>query len=224
MIRINLLGEQVDDSQSFLMHVAAGCGSLLATMVLCVILQTNAMSRVEEVRGEKEQLESRLMELKKVTKRVESLEANKKLLREKLQTISVLKLKKRGPVQIVDSMRAALPERAWLLSSKEKAGSLEISGLALDNQTISEFMGNLKKSEFFGKVDLVVSSQKLKDKVKLKQFLVVAQIADPLERARKRQAAEAAANSTATPTTPPTTPAAAAAPEGPATENASVKS
>lgn len=191
MIRINLLGEQVDDSKVFVTHAAVSGGAMLATLVLCALLQSNAMSRVETVRSEKEQLEMRLMELKKVTKRVESLEANKKLLREKLQTISVLKLKKRGPVQIVDSMRAALPERAWLLSSKQKAGNLEISGLALDNQTISEFMGNLKKSDYFGKVDLVVSTQKVKDKVKMKQFLVIAQIADPLEKARKRQAADA---------------------------------
>ena len=200
MIRINLLGEAVDDSKVFVTHVAAGGRTLLATMVLCVLLQTNAMSRVDEVRTQKEQMEGQLMELKKVTKRVESLEVNKKLLREKLQTISVLKLKKRGPVQIVDNMRAALPERAWLLSSKQKAGNLEISGLALDNQTISEFMGNLKKSDYFGKVDLVVSTQKVKDKVKLKQFLVVAQLADPLEKARKRQAATAATNDAAKPT------------------------
>ena len=187
MIRINLLGEKVDNSAQYVVQMLIFGSTISLAIVLCVALQLSAAGSLSELRDKKSALETKLFELKKITKKVENLESNQKLLKEKLNTISSLKMKKSGPVRVLDDLRGAVPERVWLSSVKQKAGSLEINGMSLDNQTISEFMGNLEKSPFFGKVDLILSTQKEKDKVKLKQFVLQAQLKDPLSMAKKSE-------------------------------------
>ncbi len=185
MIKINLLGEKVDNSGEYLLQTFIFGSTITAAVICCAILQWNGSQSLTQLNEEKITLESKLLELKKVTRKVENLESNQKLLKEKLNTISALKLKKRGPVRVLEDLRASVPEKVWLSSVKQKSGALEINGMSLDNQTISEFMGNLEKTNYFGKIDLIHSTQKEKDKIKLKQFLLLAQLKDPLSMARK---------------------------------------
>jgi hypothetical protein len=54
----------------------------------------------------------------------------------------------------------AVPERAWITKVEESGGKFTISGRALDNQTVADFMRDLEASDYFENVDLIETSQK----------------------------------------------------------------
>lgn len=194
MIKVNLLGEQQDFATSHLLQLVGYGAALAATIVLCIGVQMSMSSRLADAQDRKGELVLELTKLKKVTKEVEGLEQKKKLLKEKLTTIALLKAKKHGPVRILDDLNIAIPDRAWLSSVREKSGTLEIAGVALDNVTVAQFMATLGQSKSFGNVNLVHTTQLDKDGVKMKEFLVVAELKDPLADMKKPEAATQAAS------------------------------
>ena len=145
MIRINLLGEKEDKRGIYTVQGLLFASSLLLTAGFCFLVQNNAANELDNIRGEKMTLTTKLTKLKDKTKKVEGLEAKRKTLKEKLTTIATLKLKKHGPVHVLDDLNSAVPERIWITAVKEKSGgALEISGIALDNQTITQFIKDLE--------------------------------------------------------------------------------
>jgi len=189
MIRLNLLDEKVDKTGLYLLQgLAAGVALFLATGA-CFLNYQSMSSKLSLLESEKESLETKLKELKKVTLEVEGLEEKKGLLREKLLTIANLKANKSGPVQLLDDLNLAIPDRAWLENVKQSEGKVEIEGVALDNQTVSDFMENLEASDFFSGVDLGYSNQIEKDNVKLQSFALVAKRVSQLEIQKAKRAA-----------------------------------
>jgi type IV pilus assembly protein PilN len=166
--------------------------SLFLTIGFCFLIQSKAGSELENMRGEKMTLQNKLGKLKEKTKKVEGLEEKRRTLKEKLTTIATLKLKKHGPVHVLDDLNSAVPERVWITSVKEKSGgAIEVSGIALDNQTIAQFIKDLEKSDFFQKVEPIVTKQIVFEDVKLKEFTLAAETSTPVKAAAAPAAATA---------------------------------
>ncbi len=170
MIKINLLGEQKDRSASYLVHAV----SLICLAFLFVVAGTwygshlsSTKSEVEFARSTKE---SQLAKLKLKTKKVEDLEEKKKLLGEKLEIIAKLKLKKQGPVKILDEIATRIPDKAWLTGIEQKNETVELTGVAIDGQVISDFIGSMRESKQVSDADNVKTEQVLRDGVKLQKF------------------------------------------------------
>lgn len=177
MIKINLLGEtrKIDPTRGFwiigivigLMLAVIGAGASYAKL----------STDVAEFGSETELMQAQLTNVKKVTKSVSELEKKRAELTEKLKVISVLKRSKVGPVRLLDDINTSVPDRSWLNAMKEAEGLLAISGLALDNQTVAAFMGELAKSDYIESVDLVESRNAKKDGRDIKAFTLSAKIA-----------------------------------------------
>jgi type IV pilus assembly protein PilN len=177
MIKINLLGEtrKIDPTRGFwiLGIILGGIGLSVAGAIAFMSLTTE----VVELRSETELLQAQLTNVKKVTKSVAELDRKRGELTEKLKIISILKRSKVGPVRLLDDINTAVPERSWLTTMKESEGSLAISGLALDNQTVAAFMRDLAKSDYVEAVDLVEARNAKKDGQEIKSFTLSAKIA-----------------------------------------------
>lgn len=181
MIRINLLGEKVDTTATYGVQILLTIGTLVLILGGCIFAQTHFSGKLEIAKGEKSELEADLAKLKVVTEKVAKLEKNKKTLQEKLTTIAGLIARQQGPVRILDELNNHIPERTWLTTVKEKDGFLNITGIALDNQTIAMFIGNLEKSKYVEKVDLNHSTQEKVKDVKMKKFALTVGLRDPLK-------------------------------------------
>jgi Tfp pilus assembly protein PilN len=59
---------------------------------------------------------------------------------------------------------------------KKEGTKLGIEGIALDDETVANFMTSLRKSKLFKSVDLVVSEQIEQSKIKLKKFTLSCEI------------------------------------------------
>ena len=178
MIRINLLGEKVDHSATYALQGVLYVCSILLSVFLIFLIHDSVVFDKNTKLEEKQALERRLTKLNVITQRVQELEEKQKTLREKLTTIATLKKKKNGPVHILDDLTNALPEKAWVNDLTQKDGIMSIKGVALDNQTIAEFMAKVGEYPLFDKdkVDLVKSTEFLRDSVKLKEFFLTVQL------------------------------------------------
>jgi type IV pilus assembly protein PilN len=93
-----------------------------------------------------------------------------------LKTIALLEEKKVGPVHILSDLSKAAPDQVWLLDFTEVGGAATLTGMALDNQTVANFMSTLSSSPYFTGVDLVETTQSDQDGVALKRFVVRARL------------------------------------------------
>jgi type IV pilus assembly protein PilN len=84
-------------------------------------------------------------ELQKKTKEFES----------KHRVIEDLNRRKIGPVRVMESLSAATPPTLWLTEFKETGGKLVITGMAVDNQTVAEFLKALVTFRYFQDVELI---------------------------------------------------------------------
>lgn len=195
MIRINLLGEKVDLSATYALQGVLYVCSVLLSVFLIFLIHDAVIHEKNTKLEEKQSLEKRLVKLNVVTQRVQELEDKQKTLKEKLTTIATLKQRKNGPVHVLDDLTNALPEKAWVNDLTQKEGIISVKGVALDNQTIAEFMSKVGQYPLFDsdKVDLVKSTEFLRDKVKLKEFFLTVQLksslAPPAESAGQKNGA-----------------------------------
>lgn len=192
MVRINLLGEKVDHSATYALQTMLYMGSLVFAAFVLFLIHDNVESSLNSRMEESTMLESRLKKLNEVTKKVADLEEKRKTLREKLTTIATLKKKKNGPVHIVDDMNSALPEKAWVNDVSQKDGLITLKGVSLDNQTIAEFMSKLGDYPLFerDKIELVKSSEFIKDDIKLKEFNITVALKNLAAEKKSEEAAK----------------------------------
>lgn len=195
MIHLNLLGEKEDKSAVYALQITVFSATCLVSLVACFLMFTSVSEAVSNLEKQQEALDYKLTSLRSQTKQVEDLEQKRKLLREKLNTISTLKLSKQEPVRLLDGIATAVPEHAWLTKIDEKDGYLTIDGAALDNQTVSHFMYNLQQMPLVADVKLIISEMFIKENVQLKQFSLSVQTArkaKELQRAAETATEEAA--------------------------------
>jgi len=93
-----------------------------------------------------------------------------------LNIINSLRKGKETPVRVLDEISVDKPEKLQLELMKKEGSKLAIEGIALDDETIVQFITNLKKSKLFKNVDLIVSEQIEQNKIKLKKFILSCEI------------------------------------------------
>jgi type IV pilus assembly protein PilN len=109
---------------------------------------------VEERQAKVAENDAEIARLKKIIGEVTQLEKQKARLLSQLAAISTLEKGKRGPVRVLDEMSNAIPTRVWITSFKDQGGNLSITGTAMDNGDISEFMRALQRTPYFSDVSL----------------------------------------------------------------------
>ncbi|MEK7210497.1 MAG: PilN domain-containing protein [Candidatus Binatota bacterium] len=177
MIRINLLpvkelSAEVGRRQELLV---AGL-SLTLTVALAVGLYLFQSFRLYGLSTEAGSLKKEIETLNVQLKEVGDLQQKVKALEDKIKVIDDLTKKKVGPVKIMESLSLATPPRLWLTEFRESSGNLTISGLAVDNQTVADFLKSLSTFVYFANVDLVETTQVEQEGIPLKKFSIRSQL------------------------------------------------
>ena len=66
-----------------------------------------------------------------------------------------------------------LPERVWIISLKEKDGSIVVTGAGMTNDDIVKYVNNLKSSRIFQNVQLTESRQVTESGIPVYNFNLV---------------------------------------------------
>lgn len=181
MIRINLLDEKPDYTALYIVQGAIAIFAIFLTVVICFVMQINLLRERTAKEVNEEQLKRVVAQLKEKTERVEDLQKKEETLRTKIRAIKTLKALKQLPVKILDELTRRVPQNAWLSGVKEKSGSLELTGVAMDNQTVSNFLLALEQGDYFGKPELSFTEELLYQGVKFQRFMLNVPVKDPLK-------------------------------------------
>ncbi len=136
-------------------------------------------SSITKLKQEKEKYAPILAEMKQ-------LEKTKKDLENKINIIKSLKSDSSTTVHILDEVAKKVDsKRMWLNTLKQQGASLNLSGVALDNRTVAQFMDALKKSPFFKNVNLSSATLAKVAGRNLKKFSLTCSIMNPKEKTQK---------------------------------------
>lgn len=160
MIKINLVAEAPTkaartkrERSEFSLGARQGDVLLLAVLAVALLgigtrwlLLKNERDHLREVEREKRVQRD---ELQPYIQKVQELEAKRDQLRHKISVINNLKQNQRGPVRIMDEVSRALPDLVWLTKMTMKGDNLTISGVAMDETAVANYISNLDSSPFF---------------------------------------------------------------------------
>jgi type IV pilus assembly protein PilN len=176
MIKINLLPgkekKKIGVKKEFIVFFA----SLAVLLLLLVGVHWKMSREKDEMVTQINSMKEEIAYYKKLNAEVTKAKEAQKVLQEKLNVIEKLRKEKASPVRILDELSIHKPERLHLESLKKQGSKLNLEGLAMDDETIANFMTNLRNSKFFKSVDLVVSEQIEQSKIKLKKFTLSCEI------------------------------------------------
>ena len=177
MIRINLLpvraAQKKERLRSQVMILAL---SVVLALAACVMVWLSLSSKVDSIRADIVVKNAEIARLKTAIGDVDRFKALKVELSGKLGVLAKLKANRSGPVRLLDELSQAVPEKIWINSFTEVAGSIKITGSGLTEEGVAEFLRRLEESSYYQNVELVVLEQKVAEGRDLQSFSLKCQV------------------------------------------------
>jgi len=173
MIRINLLPVRHSRRQEAVRDEIII--TLIGLVLMCVAMSGMywvVHGELSGARAENRVLQKGIDQTRQIVAEVDEQERISQDLNTKLRVIKKLKANRVGPVHMLDQLSQATPEKLQLVAVEENDSKVSITGVAVTNEVISDFLGNLEKSEYFNEVYLNAIDQTEAGGVKLKEFSV----------------------------------------------------
>ena len=177
MIRINLLPvRQTRKRNTSIYQIVAMGGGIVFTVLIAMTTHLYFEGQIADREQKITGADAEIKRLEKIIGEVKELDEQKKRLLSQLAVIDKLEKGKRGPVRVLDELSNAMPKRVWLVNFRESAGSLSMTGAAIDNADISEFMRTLQKSPYFTDVQLKFTQASDRGGVSIYNFEVACKV------------------------------------------------
>jgi type IV pilus assembly protein PilN len=177
MIKINLLQARKEKKKvGMRKEVIVLILSVALLLMVLILLQWRLAREKEDTLAQISSTKKEIAYYKSLTTEVNQAKEAQKILLEKLNIINALRKEKATPARVLDELSIDKPEKLHLESVKKDGSRLGIEGIALDDETIANFMTNLRKTKLFKNVDLIVSEQVEQSKIKLKKFILSCEI------------------------------------------------
>ncbi|MDK9707038.1 MAG: PilN domain-containing protein [Desulforhopalus sp.] len=190
MLKINLLPvrqlKKRASAQRQLMGMVALFVLILASLAIVGVLQAQKIKGLEENIST---LNAKKASHTPTLNKIAQLKKEREELSRKTEIIKKLKTDSSLTVRLLDEVATRIDkQRMWLEALQQQNNALTLSGVALDNQTIAQFMDKLKESPFVQDVTLTNSLQKVVSGRNLKSFDLSCAVAQP--ESKKQEVAE----------------------------------
>ena len=185
MLRINLLPVRQLKKRATAVNQLIIAGFFIVTMIL--FLATAGFIQLtiaNSIRSDIEGLNKIKQKNAPILAEIIQFEKKKAELERKISVIKKLKKNSSLAVRVMDEIANLIDnERMWLLTFNNRAGSLAMTGVALDNRTIADFMKALEKSPFVVKqsINLANSTLKRMSGKSLKSFSLSCSVSLPIK-------------------------------------------
>jgi type IV pilus assembly protein PilN len=176
MIRINLLPYRAArKKENIRIQVNVFLGSVFIMILLVGWYNSILVGRIKDLNAEISSTREQVAKYKKINDEITEIKKKLDVLDRKIKVIQSLEADRKAPVQNMDSLYELLVEkRMWYTQIEERGELFKLSGIALDNHTVADYMTRIEKSDRFQNVQLAAIKQyTLQGKdLKLKQFEV----------------------------------------------------
>lgn len=159
-------------------------GMVLLLFLVLALLTTIGFFQIQKIKG----LQANIAQLTKekdsyapTLKKIADLKKEREELTRKTEIIKTLKTDSSLTVRVLDEVAGKVDnQRMWLESLQQDKGTVKLIGIALDDQTVAQFMDSLKESPFVQDVALSGSSQKSVSGRNLKSFELNCTVSQPV--------------------------------------------
>lgn len=184
MLKINLLPiRQLKKRAKARSQIAAGIVIFISVLVLLGLVGILQAGRITTLNDEIAVKTKEKKSFDKVIQELADLEKKRLDLNNKIQIINKLKSDSSLTVHVLDEVSNIVDNnRMWLTSLNQRGGSLKLTGYALDNQTVAQFMDELKVSPYITSVSLNNSSLKQVAGTDLKEFGLSCGVSTPQQK------------------------------------------
>lgn len=174
MIRINLLQfRSTRQKENIRRQLSVFLLSIILTLVGLTGVYFFLDSQVEDLKKRIAGTEAELEKYDKINKEIAEIKKKLDNLNKKMAVIRELEVSRYEPVRLMDTITQVLiQKRMWLTSLKYSTREVALSGLAMDDKTIADFMIRLEGCGLYSSVDLKGLKQVEIQKTQLKSFEV----------------------------------------------------
>ena len=175
MIRINLLPYRAARKKENIRY-QVNVFIMSVVFVGLLIFWGNAYlkGQVDDLNQEIKSTREQVAKYQQINKEIDGIKKNLAVLEKKIQVIESLESDRKAPVQNLDALyQIVVEKRMWYTQVEERGGSFKVSGIAVDNQTVADYMTRIERSDRFQAVRLAaIKQQTLKagKELSLKQF------------------------------------------------------
>lgn len=160
MIKINLLPHRAEQQGSSLkVQAAVGAVALVVVLAGCAYFYSEINGRVADSKQQITQVENEVKRLQGIIGEIDKIKDRKADLEKKLAVIDDLEKGRLDTVKLMEDLAKATPEPLWFDKVEFKAGRVAITGMALDNQLIAQFIQNLNATPGISGVVLAETSR-----------------------------------------------------------------
>jgi type IV pilus assembly protein PilN len=173
MIRINLLPFRADrKKENIRRQVSIFLLSLAFMLIILFYFNFSLSSKIGNLNTKIKDTQSDLDKYDKINKEIAQIKKNLDILKKKMAVMNTLEANRFAPIRLMDTMtQVIVSKRMWFTKLQSKGPNVTITGFALDNTTVADFMVRLENSGLFKEVDLKTLKRAKSKKGATSQFI-----------------------------------------------------
>jgi type IV pilus assembly protein PilN len=156
MIRINLLPfRAARKKENIRRQVSIFLLSLAFILIILFYFNFSLSSKIDGLTIKVKETKTALKKYEAINKEIAQIKKKLENLKKKVAVMDTLEANRFAPIRLMDTMTAVVvPNRMWFTSLQSNGSRVDISGVAMDNTTVADFMVRLENSGLFNDVDL----------------------------------------------------------------------
>ncbi len=152
MIRINLLPfRAARKKENVRRQISIFLLSLILVATAVVLFNFRLSSKITKLNTQIADAKVQVEKYNKINKEIDEIKKELDVLNKKILVIASLEANRRDSITLLDSMTAlTVADRMWFTLLKTKESFIDVTGIAVDNRTVADFMTRIQKSQYFG--------------------------------------------------------------------------
>lgn len=156
MIRINLLPfRAARKKENVRRQVSIFFLSLILVLIISGIFHWMLGQKINGLSKRIEDAKTQVAKYDKINNEIEEIKNKLSILNQKIEVIKSLDLNRKEPVQLLEAVSDMIVQnRMWLTKFTTNDELVNISGVAVDNQTVADYMSRIETSKDYESVKL----------------------------------------------------------------------
>ena len=174
MIRINLLPfRAARKKENIRRQVSIFMLSLVFLLIIFFYYNFSLSKKVDSLNAKIKQTKTELAKYNKINDEIAQIKKKLNNLKKKMAVMKTLEANRFEPTRLLDTMtQVVVPKRMWFTRLESRGENVKISGVALDNKTVADFMVRLEDCGLFKEVDLNTLKRAKSTSADLKTFAI----------------------------------------------------
>ena len=192
MIRINLLPFRTTrKKENIRRQITMFLLSFVLVVIAAIYFNSYLSGKIDGLNNEIRETKAQVAKYNKINKEIAEIKKKLDILNKKIEVIQALDADRKNSIKLLDSMTTLImADRMWFTQLKTQGENIDVTGIAVDNKTIADFMTRLEKSEAYTAVTLktIKQEQFAGKEINLKSFNITFSKKVPLKKPDEEKA------------------------------------